>query len=104
MAIVMGPTTKDTLRRQHGHSNDLQCLRQAFIHERARKEPRRHAMYGFLSCVCSSTLLAPTCLKLFRSVQNVPGPAQIRRKSLGWKCLAKVYRLYDYGAPNASTR
>jgi hypothetical protein len=35
MAIVMGPTTEDTLRRQHGHSNDLQCLRQALIHEHA---------------------------------------------------------------------
>ena len=35
--------------------------------------------------------------KLFRSVQNVPGPAKISRRSLGSKFLAKMYWLYACG-------
>jgi hypothetical protein len=44
--------------------------------------------YFFGSCAagcidCCTTLLAPTSWKLFKSVQNVPGPAKINFKSVG---------------------
>jgi rhomboid family GlyGly-CTERM serine protease len=41
------------------------------------------ATYRFFSCDSWMILLAPICSKVFRSVQNVPGPAKISRRSVG---------------------